>query len=843
MRGNGRIMVIWDPNIWSLSQYFTNFQFIHCKFLNKGGFQIEISFIYASNSEKERSLLWNDIKSLNSNMSKPWIIIGDFNTVFHSSEKRGGIPIPFSKLEFFNNFFLETGLIEPSIKGNQFTWKSGVYRNIHCKLDRILINHLFVNTFPNFNCYTLPQATSDHTPLLINFSGHDNISRNIPFRFVNGWTYDKSYKDTVKNSIISINSGSAQSKFKRILKNIKVNLKNWNKNRNRDNIKIIREECEIAQNNIDFDSSDKSRINHFFQLQNKLCHSLHVQVINMRQQAKVEWLTKGDESSKFFYAKMTSRKKINDIGKILDSTGATLNDVSSLENMAINYFSDLYNSNDYKNDFPNIEAKFLLNESSSDILLAPVELVEIKKIIFESNIDKSPGPDGFGAKFYKTHWEDFKNIIHEVIKEFFTSGKLLKSLNHTFITLVPKVKIPSDLGDYRPIACCNFIYKIIASILSNRIKNFLKYLISENQCAFIPGRQIIENSLLAHELIRNFNRGCKNKVCIKIDIHKAFDKINRHFIIYMMRQMGFHKKFCDLVKECIDSASFSILVNGSPCGFISSNRGIRQGDPLSPYLFTIAMEYFSIQMELEQIRGNLRPVNRISPSITHLLYADDLLIFMNADINSVQSLAKILEKMENIAGLQINESKSKAYFSKNCANKGEILQILKINEGQLPVKYLGLPLSTNQLSAKDCSKLIDIIQNKIENWSSRLLSIAGRLELVHTVITAIIMFWIQTHNIPKSAICKIERICANFLWKGKNHKISWDTVCKPKEAGGLGLRNINDLKEACSMKLFWKLIEGKSLWAKWMICKYAKNKNFWTMPAENHHSHLEIHLK
>lgn len=179
----------------------------------------------------------------------------------------------------------------------------------------------------------------------------------------------------------------------------------------------------------------------------------------------------------------------------------------------------------------------------------------------------------------------------------------MKNINHTFITSVPK-KIPNCLGDFRPTACCNFLYKIISTILSNKIIILLKKIISENRNAHIPGRFIAENTLLAHELLRNFNQTGKKNTCIKIDLHKAFNKINRNFIIFMMRQLGFNEIFCNLVKECICNVIYYILIDGSRCGFIHNNRGIRQGDPLSPYLFTLAMEYFTLQMENEQLNTN-----------------------------------------------------------------------------------------------------------------------------------------------------------------------------------------------------------------------------------------------
>lgn len=122
---------------------------------------------------------------LNININLPWITIGDFNTVMKASEKSGGITIPFKKLEFLSNFIFKAGLIESTIKGNKFTRKSGEFRNIHCKLDRILVNHDFINQFPNFRCYSLPQATSDHN-LFTLFFLRSTIKHNFPFRFING---------------------------------------------------------------------------------------------------------------------------------------------------------------------------------------------------------------------------------------------------------------------------------------------------------------------------------------------------------------------------------------------------------------------------------------------------------------------------------------------------------------------------------------------------------------------------------------------------------------------------------------------------------------------------------
>jgi exonuclease III len=841
----GRIILMWDTNIWTNINTNTDKQFIDSQFKNIGGFNIQITSVYGSNFEVERNDLWCNLKKFNQKYNLPWIVLGDFNTVFRVSEKSGGNKIPQNKIDRLCNFLMDTGLIEPIISGNKYTWKSGLAKNIHCKLDRILINVELANIFPNFICSTLEQNSSDHTPLFVNLSPSGSTNNKVPpFRFKNSWVLEDSYNSLMNNSLNFSSSGTKQFQFSMLLKNIKHNIKNWDKNNHLkgNSINKLRKDGKYLQNLADNNPQDKEIAKNFFQNQENLSIELHKNAINARQKAKVDWLTLGDDCTKFFYAKMNSRKHINNIGNIIDRRGNFSNEHEKISKEAIEYYKDLYFSENQEKDFPHIICKNILKEEAADILLAPVSLEEIKYIIFNASDNKSPGPDGFNAKFYKNQWNNLKHQIHETVNEFMSKGKILKSTNHTFITLIPKKKNPTNINDFRPISCCNFIYKIISTVLSNRIKIFLPFLVSENQSAFVPGRLISENSMLAHEMVRNFNNKNGDNVCLKIDLQKAYDKVNRHFIWHIMRCMGFPIKFCDLILECINTPTFSILIQGKPEGFISSNRGIRQGDPLSPYLFTLVMEYFSILMDIETIKGNIKHINRIQPYISHLIYADDLMIFVKANKENAESVKNIFARLNKNAGLQLNKTKSKAYFSKSSRYKMDFLNVLKITEGNLPVKYLGLPLSVNQLRDSDCSGLLDNIQERMEVWSCKLLSIAGRLELIKTVIYAIILYWLQTFHFPATSIKKIEKKCADFLWRGKYHKISWDKVCKPKEEVGFGIRNLKDLSSTCHLKLFWRFLSADSLWARWMQNKYVNKGNFWNLLPKNNQSNTWKHI-
>lgn len=176
-------------------------------------------------------------------------------------------------------------------------------------------------------------------------------------------------------------------------------------------------------------------------------------------------------------------------------------------------------------------------------------------------------------------------------------------------------------------------------------------LVAENQSTFIPGRNIGENVLLAHEQVWDFTKNGKSKMCIKVDLQKAYDTVNRDFVCHMLRALGFPDFIIQLIHEFISTPTFSIMIDGRPHGFITSNRGLRQGDPLSPYLFCIAVEYFTLLMEEGVVSNHLQPINKLQPTISHLLYADDAMIFLAVIRENAMYMNHILTIMEDAISL------------------------------------------------------------------------------------------------------------------------------------------------------------------------------------------------
>lgn len=254
---------------------------------------------------------------------------------------------------------------------------------------------------------------------------------------------------------------------------------------------------------------------------------------------------------------------------------------------------------------------------------------EIKEVMFKMPTSKSLGPDGYTSEFFKEAWPVIGEDIIIAIQSFFTKGFLPKGLNSTILALIPKKEEAKMMKDYRPISCCNVLYKVISKIITNRLKGIMSKCIPLNQSAFVKERLLIENVLLESELVKDYH---KEDICprcaMQIDISKAFDSVQWPFLLNTLQALGFPEKFIKWISLCITSSLFSVQVNGELAGYFQSKRGLRQGCSLSPCLFVICMSVLSKMIDEAAGKGEIgyHPKGK-NIDITHLCFADDLMVF------------------------------------------------------------------------------------------------------------------------------------------------------------------------------------------------------------------------
>ncbi|KAJ8505060.1 hypothetical protein OPV22_005946 [Ensete ventricosum] len=810
------------------------------------GCQFNITGIYASNSMSDRNALWRDLVSIaNSYPTVPWVVLGDFNTVRYTNEKVGGRVLSECQLQHFNDCIDTAALTDMKSVGDWFSWnnQSTAERKIMARLDRCLINQEWLAVFPDSLLEYGAKLFSDHS--IMHIHADKALPRvKKPFRFFNMWSSHPKFLEVIKSAWDINVFGSPPYILCQKLKACKAALKKWNSttfgNIN-DRVQLCKKELMAVQSELNLQPLDANLIYKEAAARNNFMQALKQEECFLKQKSRQHWLTLGDSNTKFFYAAIATRRATNRIKKCKGIDGNLIEDLDEVKNYTKQFFYSLLNQEQQPNSIHVGPTRRLDSEALSH-LNAPITDDEIVKVVFKSPKHKSPGPDGFPAEFYQIAWAIVGNDVIKACRHFFSSGHILKDLNCTFISLVPKNDGADSLENYRPISLCNFIYKVISKLLADRLQKVMNKVISPNQAAFLKGRSIHHNVLLANDLVKDLHSKTRGKkICFKADLRKAFDSVNRDFIYMMLHNMGFPQHWVKWIQCCLETPKFSILFNGSPIGFFGSKNGIRQGDPLSPYLFTIAMEGLSCMLEEAVSNGKIKVPHYGSVYISHITFADDLIIFLRDDPVSVSNLADILNEFGKVSGLKLNHAKSKVYVGACIDNKDHIAQTLGVAEGNLPVPYLGLPLISTGINKASCQPIIQKIKNRIFSWKNRLLSKAGRLELIRSVLTSYSIYWSHAFLLPAGLLHDIDKLLMNFFWNGTDgkamHMANWDSICKPKDEGGLNLRHIRDWNKACMVKQLWDILQNKSsLWSQWVFARYLTKESIWEVSAKTSHS-------
>lgn len=563
---------------------------------------------------------------------------------------------------------------------------------------------------------------------------------------------------------------------------------------------------------------------------------------------------------RFFHRSLTQRLNRNHIHFFKDQNGRIITVDSEIKSHATAYFEEIIGCTNLPQSPCSVSLLAnLLPFRCSDLqkldLEKTVSAEEIIATVFAMPLNKCPGPDGYSVEFFRSSWSIVGTDVIAAVLEFFRNGRLMKDFNTTKIALIPKFPEACRLEDYRPISCCNLVYKIISKIIANRLKPILQVCISRNQVAFLKGRLLGENVLLASELIRGYhNSSCPKRSMLKVDIRKAFDTVCWDFILKLLEAQGFPPLFRVWIKECISSPRFSVAINGELAGFFEGKKGLRQGDPLSPYLFILVMEALSKMLELASDLGKIELHPKCSnPKITHLLFADDLLVFSNGSRVSLSGISEVMHMFKEFSGLDMNPTKSEIFFAGYLESDARALSAYAgINLGSFPTRYLGLPLNPSRISFATLQPFLERITSKLHSWTSKFLSFAGKIRLISSVIYGMVNFWSSVFSLPKHFYAKVDSLCSAFLWKNKigsasGARVAWKDVCKPKEEGGLGIRLLEDFEIVFRLKHIWNFFaKSGSLWVAWLKGNIFSRKSYWITEVSNRFSktvNSMLHLK
>lgn len=603
----GGVLICWDKRTLEVSEMEVGQFSISCRIRNvEDGFVWLFTGVYGPFSREDREAFWGELGAIRGIWSDPWCIGGDFNVTLSQRDRSSQGRIS-GVMRRFAQIVDDLELIDLPLQGGVFSWSGGRNNQAWARLDRYLVTQDWLDKFCGVVQCRLPRPISDHFPIMLKGGG---LRRGpSPFRFENMWLKVDGFKDLLREWWQgTVVRGKASFRLASKLKVMKQKIKEWN----REVFGRLEVNKNLALQQVEFwDRVEGERCLSVSETELKkeaketFKKWVLLEETHWRQASRELWLKEGDKNTGFFHRMANAHRRNNSMDRIKINGVWRVEEQEIREGIVQNFQQLLTEVPSWKADIEGLHLP-RLNPCEAEGLEVPFTVDEIHSALMDMNGDKAPGPDGFTGAFWQTCWEFVKEEILELFMEFFVQKSFAKSLNTTFLVLIPKKGGAEDLGDFRPISLLGGLYKLMAKVLANRLKKVLGKVVSLDQNAFVRGRQILDASLIANEVIDFWYKRKEKGLICKLDIEKAYDNINWDFLMKVLKKMGFGTRWMEWMWWCISTAKFSILVNGVPAGFFSSSKGLRQGDPLSPYLFVLGMEVLSALLRRAVGGGGVR---------------------------------------------------------------------------------------------------------------------------------------------------------------------------------------------------------------------------------------------
>ncbi|GJW03090.1 RNA-directed DNA polymerase, eukaryota [Tanacetum coccineum] len=786
---SGGILCVWDPNAFrkdsvTLSDYFILVRGVW----QQNGMDLLIVVVYAPHDAKEKMMLWEYLtREINRWKGKVVVMVLD----------------------------LEVEVMAVVLTRSHKSAKK------MSKLDRFFVSDSFLNTYPYISAISLERFLSDHRPILLR--EHHLDYGPTPFRFFHYWCEMDGFSKLVEDAWKECPNNEANAMLNLMvkLKFLKSKIRTWNKLNmaSRKNVKDqLKTDLEAVEAMIDSGNGNEEFVLKRMDLVNNLQQVNNLNSMEMAQKANVKWAVEGDENSTFFHGMLSKKRSVLAVRGIMVD-GLWIDEPRLVKQEFLMHFTNRFSKPDYRRAILHTSFPKRLSTVQQTELECEVSKEEIKRAVWDCGTEKAPGPDGFTFGFYRQFWYLIENDVYKAVMYFFSHGEIPKGCNSSFIALIPKIPGANVVKDFRPISLIGSLYKIIAKILANRLVDKLGSIVNEVQSAFIADRQILDGPFILDELIQWCKRKKNQLLVFKVDFEKAFDSVRWDFLDDILKKFGFGDKWRKWIQSCLRSSRGSIILNGSPTEEFQFHKGLKQGDPLSPFLFILVMESLHLSFKRVEEAGLFNGIKLDnSVSISHLFYADDAVFVGQWCKKNINTLVHVLECFFRASGLRINMSKSKLMGLhvdsdkiKGAASKLGCLTF------KPPFTYLGSTVGGSMSRIQAWDDVVDRVSSRLSKWKMKMLSIGGRLTLGSTPI-----FHMSIYKAPLGVLQKLESIRSHFF-NGcapncyKASWVNWKNALASKEKGGLGIASLYDLNRGLMFKWFWRFYtQDSSLWSRVM---------------------------
>lgn len=766
----------------------------------------------------------NELDPMNS------ILGGDFNTIFDPSlDKQGGdlknaTNIYTSELIAFmesNNLVDTIRTFYPNKK--LFTW-SQRKPLVLTRIDHWLISSHLLNIVNNVNIY--PGLKSDHSIIFLNLSNISTQRGRGLWKFNSSLLGDADYVNITNELIENLKTDTesftdAQTKWDYFKYKIMGHTIKYSTEKLKERRKLkknLERDIETVEQELNINATD-SKLQLYNSLKSELEKILEMETRGAIMRSRVDWAEAGEKNTKYFLNLEKKNAIDKNITQLESKDGKIITDPSLILKEQRHFYETLYSDTGFNidekwetavNEFTD-EGLTSLSDADREHCEGIITEQECAKALKNMKRGKSPGTDGFTMEFYVFFWTKIKDLVVTSLNEGYKKGKLSIDQRRGIITLIPKKgKIRTLLKNWRPISLLNMDYKILTKCLATRLHEILPLIIDTDQTGFIKGRYIGENIRTITDLIEYTSLKNQPGIILLLDFEKAFDTVIWPFLFRSLEKFNFGPMFINWVKTCYNDIESTVINNGNTAGFFTLHRGIRQGCPLSPYLFIIAVEILA-----NAIRKN-KTINGIKVDGTEFKLsqlADDTTLYL-ANFTSVKIALDIIDKFHKISGLKLNIDKTiaKCIGTLKTPDGGNLFGL---NWTTGDIHTLGLTISNDPdvIFKENILPRLKILDNVLNIWHCRHLSLKGKVTILKSLALPKILYPVSVLPVPMDVVTIVDNMIIDFIWGKRRAKVKRNVIIQSTEHGGLKVPCFQSMVDANRIAWIKRILNDSN--AKW----------------------------
>lgn len=730
---------------------------------------------------------------------------------------------------------------EENMEEKKYTWKrklNGGELQMG-RLDFFLLSESLVYLSCKENI--LPGYRSDHSviELTLDFSKTSTKKRTF-WKFNNSLLYDPKFVNEAKDSILQTKKQYAVLPYDRekinyianeelqlvinpqlFLEMILLNLRSVSisyssalKRQNNDRANVLEQKIEALEN--------EDPIRHFEDINEAKSELVDLREKRLRGslvRAKAKWVEEGEKPSKYF-CNLENRNFVSKrMTSLINNEGREITQQSEIKTEVNNFYKNLYTSKEHLIEDVNLEEKLCestpkLSEDQAFSIEGLISFSEALSTLKKMQNNKSPGSTGFTTEFFKFFWNDIGHFVVNSINHSFKTGEFSNTQKEGIITCIPKGnKSKKLIKNWRPISLLNISYKIATGCIANRIKKVLPLIVDMDQSGFISGRFTGDNIRLIYDLLFYSKQHKKKGIMLLIDFEKAFDTVAWSFMFKCLKFYNFQSDIINWIKAFYKNIKSTVIVNNEPTSWFSVERGCRQGDPISPYIFLLCGEILAhLIRQNEEIKG----YNILNKEIKISQYADDTTLFLDGTANSFEVCVHTVLEYAKYSGLAMNFDKTKVvWFGCNGEQNEIFLPEYKFEWSPKTFNILGVDFTVDLEKITDINieKKLGDMQREINNWSKRDLTPFGKVTVIKSLVLSKIVHILISLPSPSELMFKrINNILYTFLWDGKPDKLNRKMARNKLEKGGIGMVDIVLFDKALKLTWIRRFLNGETKW-------------------------------